>query len=89
MSVLPTQMTVSTCCNIFCHIVNIRVPTLSGKPGKIGKVFPVREISGNLKILQNIREKLFKNYFFIFLFCIGLCPFKCTFGRHFGFFYLG
>ena len=48
-----------------------RVPTSSGKPGKIEKVFPVREISGNLKILQNIREKSGKNfsriifYFFI------------------------
>ena len=23
MSVLPTQMTVTTCCNVYCHIVNM------------------------------------------------------------------
>ena len=34
--------------NITIASNNDRVPTSSGKPGKIGKVFPVREISGNL-----------------------------------------
>ena len=47
----------------------------------------IREFENFAKYQGKIREKLFKNYFF--LSCIGLCPFKCPFGRHFGFFYLG
>ena len=34
----------------------IRVPTLTGKPGKMGSHFPVREKSGNFEQTGNVRE---------------------------------
>ena len=56
-------------------------------------VFPVMEKSWNFIILPNIMEKWKKPWkkelsvifaHVIFFCCIGLCPFKCTFGRNFG-----
>ena len=35
-----------------CH----RVPTRTGKPGKMGRHFPVREKSGNFKQTGKVRE---------------------------------
>ena len=36
----------------------IRVPTRTGKPGKIREVFPVREKSGNFKIFSESQGKV-------------------------------
>ena len=53
-----------------------RVPTLAGKPGKIGRHFPVREKSGNFEQTGKVREnhtKYWKNgkisdkYYLMFL----------------------
>ena len=44
--------------------VNIRVPTQTGKPGKMGRHFPVREKSGNFEQTGKVREnhtKYWKN----------------------------
>ena len=38
-----------------------RVPTWTGKPGKIGRHFPVREKSGNFEQTGKVREKSGKN----------------------------
>ena len=35
----------------------IRVPTRTGKPGKMGRHFPVREKSGNFEQTGKVREK--------------------------------
>ena len=35
---------------------NIRVPTRTGKPGKMGRHFPVREKSGNFEQTGKVRE---------------------------------
>ena len=35
---------------------NVRVPTWTGKPGKMGKHFPVREKSGNFDETGKVRE---------------------------------
>ena len=34
-----------------------RVPTRTGKPGKMGRHFPVREKSGNFEQTGKVREK--------------------------------
>ena len=34
-----------------------RVPTQTGKPGKMGRHFPVREKSGNFELTGKVREK--------------------------------
>ena len=34
-----------------------RVPTQTGKPGKMGRHFPVREKSGNFEQTGKVREK--------------------------------
>ena len=71
--------------------------TVPSTPGKMMTVFPVMEKSWNFIILPNIMEKWGKPWkkglsvifaHVIFFCCIGLCPFKCTFGRHFGTFVL-
>ena len=36
---------------------NVRVPTRTGKPGKMGRHFPVREKSGNFEQTGKVREK--------------------------------
>ena len=38
----------------FAH--NVRVPTRTGKPGKMGRHFPVREKSGNFEQTGKVRE---------------------------------
>ena len=73
---------------IFTVMPITSVPTSSGKPGKIGKVFPVREISGNLKILQNIREKTFQELFFIFFILYTALPIQMHFWETFWFFFI-
>ena len=35
---------------------NIKVPTRTGKPGKMGRYFPVREKSGNFEETGKVRE---------------------------------
>ena len=35
----------------------VRVPTRTGKPGKMGRHFPVREKSGNFEQTGKVREK--------------------------------
>ena len=35
----------------------LRVPTQTGKPGKMGRHFPVREKSGNFEQTGKVREK--------------------------------
>ena len=35
----------------------LRVPTRTGKPGKMGRHFPVREKSGNFEQTGKVREK--------------------------------
>ena len=40
--------------------VSFRVPTRTGKPGKMGRHFPVREKSGNFEQTGKVREKLGK-----------------------------
>ena len=53
----------ATCCkvmlNCFCQRRegNVRVPTRTGKPGKMGRHFPVREKSGNFEQTGKFREK--------------------------------
>ena len=37
--------------------ITIRVPTQTGKPGKMGRHFPVREKSGNFEQTGKVREK--------------------------------
>ena len=37
-----------------------RVPTQTGKPGKMGRHFPVREKSGNFDQTGKVREKSWK-----------------------------
>ena len=37
--------------------MKIRVPTRTGKPGKMGRHFPVREKSGNFEQTGKVREK--------------------------------
>ena len=39
-------------------LTQIRVPTGTGKPGKTREVFPVREKSGNFKILPESQGKV-------------------------------
>ena len=41
-----------------CFLVTptTRVPTQTGKPGKMGRQFPVREKSGNFKQTGKVRE---------------------------------
>ena len=38
--------------------VNSRVPTCTGKPGKLSEVFPVREKSENFKMLPKSQGKV-------------------------------
>ena len=38
----------------------VRVPTPTGKPGKMGRHFPVREMSGNFEQTGKVREKSWK-----------------------------
>ena len=56
-----------------CHV---RVPTRTGKPGKMGRHFPVREKSGNFKQTGKVRENhtkywktqgIWNKYYLIFL----------------------
>ena len=70
-----------------------RVPSAPGKPGKMTTVFPVVEKSWNFYNFAKYHGKMGKTLekgtvcdfctcdFFC---CIGLCLFKCTFGRNFG-----
>ena len=47
----------------FIHLsicVLTRVPTWNGKPGKLGRHFPVREKSGNFEQTEKVREKSVK-----------------------------
>ena len=51
-----------TCCfpNLVGGAPNLmkdRVPTRTGKPGKMGRHFPVREKSGNFEQTGKVREK--------------------------------
>ena len=39
-----------------CISNKVRVPTRTGKPGKIGRHFPVREKSGNFEQTGKVRE---------------------------------
>ena len=39
------------------HSYVTRVPTRTGKPGKMGRHFPVREKSGNFEQTGKVREK--------------------------------
>ena len=41
---------------IFCRYDVFRVPTRTGKPGKMGRHFPVREKSGNFEQTGKFRE---------------------------------
>ena len=38
-------------------LISCRVPTRTGKPGKMGRHFPVREKSGNFEQTGKVREK--------------------------------
>ena len=40
----------------FMHRIQSRVPTRTGKPGKMGRHFPVREKSGNFEQTGKVRE---------------------------------
>ena len=40
-------------CMVFTYKCSIRVPTRTGKPGKMGRYFPVKEKSGILNRLEN------------------------------------
>ena len=62
--------------NLFPHCLHVRVPTRTGKPGKMGRHFPVRKKSGNFEQTGKVREnhtKYWKNekisdkYYLIFL----------------------
>ena len=44
-------------CDISCLVRVHRVPTRTGKPGKMGRHFPVREKSGNFEQTGKVREK--------------------------------
>ena len=50
-------ITLST--NVTSSVVRVffRVPTRTGKPGKMGRHFPVREKSGNFEQTRKVREK--------------------------------
>ena len=39
-----------------CKNITFRVPTRTGKPGKMGRHFPVREKSGNFEQTGKVRE---------------------------------
>ena len=41
---------------VSAHAANSRVPTRTGKPGKMGRHFPVREKSGNFEQTGKVRE---------------------------------
>ena len=42
---------------VFTWNISSRVPTRTGKPGKMGRHFPVREKSGNFEQTGKVREK--------------------------------
>ena len=63
-----------------------RIPTRTGKPGKMGRLFPVREKSGNFEQTGKVRENhtkywktqgIWDKYYLIFLYII-LVIFKWT-----------
>ena len=43
--------------SVFTLNNDYRVPTRTGKPGKMGRHFPVREKSGNFEQTGKVREK--------------------------------
>ena len=43
--------------NLLLEQILIRVPTRTGKPGKMGRHFPVREKSGNFEQTGKVTEK--------------------------------
>ena len=45
---------------LVCSILFYRVPTRTGKPGKMGRHFPVREKSGNFDETGKVRENHIK-----------------------------
>ena len=52
------QHYISSCFSV--HPQLVRVPTQTGKPGKMGRHFPVREKSGNFEQTGKVREKSWK-----------------------------
>ena len=60
---------------VHCYFYIVRVPTRTGKPGKMGRHFPVREKSGNFeqtgKVMENYtkywkNEKISDKYYLLF-----------------------
>ena len=47
-------------CIVESFVYTHRVPTQTGKPGKVGRHFPVREKSGNFDQTGKVREELGK-----------------------------